>query len=263
MQLGALQMSETVTVNPKIQRRADAKMLRDSMPQSLRDEYSASICKKITTMASFGLCDIILCYAPIGSEVDVMPIAKEALARGKTVGFPVCNSETKEMEFYSVSSLDELRDDGVYGELVPPVSDDRFITPTSSTMILMPGLLFDKNGRRIGYGGGYYDKYIRRYEPLFYSSMTVGVTYSAFLSDIPIPYSDHDISSALVVTEKKLNFVRKIEKAPKREVRKRHYVPLIDSNGNPIEKSKKEFYNANYVSPDEGKYKKPDAKDIT
>ncbi|MBQ4556406.1 MAG: 5-formyltetrahydrofolate cyclo-ligase [Clostridia bacterium] len=256
-------MSDTVMQNPKAQRRIDAKLLRDAMPAELRAEDSKSICQKIVSMASFGLCDIILCYAPIGSEVDVMPVAEAAIARGKTVAFPVCDKESGDMEFYSVASLDELCDGGTFGEKVPPVSDDRLITPTVGTMIIMPGLIFDKSGRRIGYGGGYYDKYIRRHEALFYSSMTIGVAYSAFLSDIPIPYSDHDISAAIVVTEKRVNFVRKIEKSPKREVRKRHYVPLLDADGNPATQKRRDFYNANYISPDEGKYKKPKAKDMT
>lgn len=255
-------MSETV-INPKQSRRADARLLRDAMPIELRDADSKLICQKIISMASFGLCDIILCYAPLGSEVDVLPIAKAALERGKTVGFPICEKESGDMEFYSVNSLDELCSGGIYGEMVPPKEESRRITPTRDTMVIMPGLLFDKHGRRIGYGGGYYDKYIRRYNELFYSSMTIGVAYSAFLSDIPIPYSDHDISVAIVVTEKKLNFVRKIDKSPKREVRARHYVPLLDANGNPAVPAHKDFYNANYISPDEGKYKKPKAKDIT
>ncbi len=248
--------------NPKEARRIDAKALRDALSNEYRSASSAAICQKIVTMASFGLCNIILCYAPVGSEVDVLPIAKEALSRGKTVGFPVCDKESGEMQFYSVTSLDELCDSGMFGEKVPPVSDERLITPTRDTMIIMPGLLFDKHGRRIGYGGGYYDKYIRANEVLFHSAMTIGVAYSAFLSDIPIPYSDHDISAAIVVTEKKVNFVRKIDKSPKREVRHRHYVPLLDADGNPAVQSKKEFYNANYISPDEGKYKKPKAKDL-
>lgn len=256
-------MSEIVLENPKAQRRTDAKLLRDAMPKELREADSKAICQKVVTMASFGLCDIILCYAPIGSEVDVMPIAEAALSRGKVVGFPVCDKESGEMEFYSVASLDELSENGVFGEKVPSAREERLIIPTANTMIIMPGLLFDKHGRRIGYGGGYYDKYIRRHEALFRSSMTVGVAYSAFLSDIPIPYSDHDISAALVVTERKINFVRKIEKAPKREVRKRHYVPLLDAEGLPAKQRHRDFYNANYVSPDEGKYKKPKAKDMT
>lgn len=250
-------------VNPKKQRRADAKLIRDAMPQEMRAECSEAICKRVTSMATFGLCDVILCYSPIASEVDVLPIARAALARGKTVGFPVCDRESGNMEFYSIDSLDDLTEGGVFGIKEPKKDESRLIIPTDATMIIMPALLFDMHGRRIGYGGGYYDKYIRRYPSLFHSSLTVGVTYSAFLSDTPIPYTDNDISVALVVTEKKVNFVRKIEKAPKREVRKRHYVPLLDADGNPAEPRKREFYNANYVSPDEGKYKKPKAKDIT
>ena len=255
-------MSEAVN-NPKEQRRADAKLLRDMMPEETRVSASEAICKKITSMASFGLCDIILCYAPHASEVDVTAIASAALARGKTVGFPACNPDTSDMEFYSVDSLDDLTEIGVFGVREPKMDESRKIIPTASTMIIMPGLLFDMHGRRIGYGGGYYDAYIRRYTELFHSSMTVGVTYSALLSDTPIPYTDRDISVALVVTEKKVNFVRKIEKAPKREVRHRRYVPLLDSDGNPREPKKRDYYNANYVSPDEGKYKKPKAKDVT
>ncbi len=254
-------MSE-IKVNPKEQRRADAKLLRDMLPSETMAATSAEICKKITNMASFGLCDTILCYSPISSEVDVLDIARAALERGKRVGFPACDKESSDMEFYSVDSLDDLTEDGVFGVREPKKDESRRITPTATTMIIMPGLLFDMHGRRIGYGGGYYDNFIRRYPELFRSSLTIGVTYSAFLSDTPIPYTDRDVSVAIVVTEKKVNFVRKIEKAPKREVRKRHYVPLVDSEGNPISEKKRDFYNANYVSKDEGKYKKPDAKDI-
>ena len=241
--------AENMTVNPKVQRREDAKLLRDAMPAEFRESASLSICNRITSMASFGLCDAVLCYYPVGSEVDVLGIAKVALERGKTVGFPVCRDG--EMEFYSVNSLDEVSEKNRYGIPEPKENEENLIVPTKTTMIIMPGLLFDKHGKRIGYGGGYYDKYIRRYPDMLHSSMTVGVTYSAFLSDIPIPYTDLDISVALVVTEKKLHFARKVEKAPKWEIRKRRYVPLIDSDGNPIEKKKRDFYNSNYVSPDE------------
>lgn len=254
-------MIETA-INPKAERRADAKELRNAMPAELRAQCSEEICKRVTGMASFGLCDVILCYSPIGSEVDVLAIARAALERGKTVGFPACDKASGSMEFYKVESLDELSEEGAFGVKEPKKDESKLIVPTASTMIVMPGLIFDRNGHRIGYGGGYYDKYIRRYPQLFRSSLTVGVTYSAFLSDTPIPYTDLDISVALVVTEKKVNFVRKIEKAPKYEVRSRRYVPLVDSDGNPIEPRKRDFYNANYVSPDEGKYKKPKAKDI-
>lgn len=248
------------SVNPKIQHREDVKLLRDALPADFRAEASEAICNRVISMASFGLCDVLLCYYPVRSEVDVLNIARAALSRGKTVGFPVCRDG--ELEFYSVKSLDELTEKNSFGIPEPKESDETRIVPGKDTMILMPGLLFDKNGKRIGYGGGYYDKYIHRYPALLRSSMTIGITYSLFLSDTPIPYTDFDISAALVVTEKKLHFARRIEKAPKWEVRHRRYVPLIDADGKPAEKRKREFYNSHYVSPDEGKYKKPKAEDV-
>lgn len=254
---------KTPTVNPKTQRRADARFLRDAMPAEMRSQASAAICRRIAAMASFGLCDTILCYAAVGSEVDVTLLAETALARGKTVAFPVCAEEAGEMEFYAVSSMSELTVTNRFGIPEPVADAAKRITPTETTMILMPGLLFDKHGKRIGYGGGYYDRYIRKYPSLLHSSMTVGVTFHAFLSDTPIPYTDLDISAALVVTEKKLHFARKVEKAPKWEVRKRHYVPLLDAEGHTVERQKRDFYQANYVSPNEGKYIKPQAKDLT
>lgn len=256
-------MSFTEQKNPKTERRADALVLRDAMPEQMRKDASAAICRRITAMASFGLCDTVLCYAAIGSEVDVYAVAEAALARGKTVAFPVCASENGEMEFYAVSSLEELTVTNCFGILEPQAVAENRITPTDTTMILMPALLFDKQGKRIGYGGGYYDRYVRKYPALLRSSMTVGVVFHAFLSDTPIPYTDMDISAALVVTEKKLHFARKVEKAPKWEVRRRHYVPLLDADGNEVERKKRDFYQANYVSPTEGKYIKPKAKDLS
>lgn len=250
------------TENPKAVHREAARLVRDAMPAEQRAAASEAICRRIASMASFGLCDTILCYAAIGSEADLTLLAEEALVRGKTVAFPVCAEESGVMEFYAVDALSELVEEGKYSIPTPPVRAERRIVPNESTMILMPGLIFDKNGKRIGYGGGYYDRYIRKYPTLLHSSMTVGVTFHTFLSDIPIPYSDHDISVALVVTEKKLHFARKVEKAPKWEVRHRHYVPLLDVDGNAVKPKKRDFYQANYVSPDEGKYIKPKAKDV-
>lgn len=258
----SMQETNVPAANPKVARREDARFLRDAMPAEMRAAASEAICRRVTAMASFGLCDTILCYAAVRSEVDVYPIARAALARGKTVAFPICTEEKGEMEFYAVSSLEELTEVNRFGVPEPRAAEENRITPNETTMILMPGLLFDWQGKRIGYGGGYYDRYIRRYPALLHSSMTVGVTFHAFLSDTPIPYSDHDISAALVVTEKKLHFARKVEKAPKWEVRRRHYVPLLDADGNEAKRQKREFYQANYVSPDAGKYIRPKAKDL-
>lgn len=246
--------------NPKTARRRDARELRDAMPAAFRAEASMAICQKLFSMALFGLCDTVFCYSPVGSEVDIRPFIAEALARGKRVALPVCDYESGDMEFYTLG-------DGTLTENGPmripePIADPaRLVTPTQNTMMLVPGLLFDCRGRRIGYGKGMYDRYIRRFPDFLRGSTAIGVAFDAFVSDTPIPHTDYDVNLALVVTERGIRFTRKVEKAAKWEVRQRRPIPLLDRDGNPLPPRKIEFHDAAYVSPNEGKYAPPSAKE--
>lgn len=242
--------------NPKEERRADARALREAMPETFRAAAAEQITKKILSMSSFRLCDTLLCYAANGSEVNLDALCEKALAMGKRVGFPVWDADGN-MEFYAVRSLAELSRRDKKTGIRLPCEGAAHITPDHLTMILLPGLLFDKRGHRIGYGAGMYDTYIRKYPVLLRSALTVGVTYHALLSDAPVPHTDRDVNVALVVTEQGLTFARKVEKAPKWEVRQRRYTPLIDKEGNRATRTAREYYDANYVSPEEGKYTPP------
>lgn len=246
--------------NPKTERRRAARELRDAMPAALRAEASAAICKKIVSMALFGLCDTVFCYSPVGSEVDIRPVIAAACAHGKRVALPACDYATGDMEFYALGD-GTLVENGPMHIPEPLPDPARRLTPTVGTLMLVPGLLFDRRGRRIGYGKGMYDRYIRRFPDFLRGSTAVGVSFYALLSDTPIPYTDEDVNLALVVTERGLVFTRKIEKAPKWEVRRRRPVPLVDRDGNPAKPRKREFYDADYIPPDAGKYAPPRAKE--
>ena len=246
--------------NPKTERRRAARELRDAMPAALRAEASAAICRRILAMASFGLCDTVFCYSPVGSEVDIRPVIAEARARGKRVALPACDYAAGEMEFYDIGS-GMLCENGPM-HIPEPLPDPAMrLTPTAGTLMLVPGLLFDRRGRRIGYGKGMYDRYIRRFPDFLRGSTAVGVSFAALLSDTPIPYTDFDVNLALVVTEHGLVFTRRIEKAPKWEVRHRRPVPLVDRDGNPVKQQKRAYYSADFVPPDAGKYAPPRAKE--
>ncbi|MBQ7661160.1 MAG: 5-formyltetrahydrofolate cyclo-ligase [Clostridia bacterium] len=257
-------MSEVVKAidNPKSERRAAARTLRDALPADLRQAASDAICKKIAAMASFGLCETLLCYYPIGSEVDLRPLMTHALACGKRVGLPLYDEAQATMEFYAISSTDDVAPVGKLGIPSPHAEEANRIIPDGKTMLLLPGLLFDGRGHRIGSGCGVYDRYIFAHKELLHSSLCIGVSYAALVSDIPIPYTAEDVSVSLIVTEKKLIFARKVERAPKWEVRRRRYVPLVDKDGNPQKVEDKPYYNANYVSPQDGKYLPPSVKEL-
>lgn len=184
----------------KAELRARARVLRSAMPQEVRAAASAEICERILASSLFSDCRALLCYAPLGSEVDVLPVAQAALEQGKAVGFPICHGE--EMEFYAVSSLSELCHADRFGIRIPAADVHRRITPDRDTLMLMPGLAFDGAGNRIGYGKGYYDRYLHR---VSVPPTTLGVTYAATLLE-HIPAEATDIPAAYLVTEKE--FIR-------------------------------------------------------
>ena len=100
------------------------------------------------------------------------------------------------MEFYLVSALDEL-EEGKFG-IREPRSDAPMVTDLSDALVIVPAFSFDRAGHRIGYGGGYYDRYLRAHK-----LRSVGVAYEEFLRDA-LPYDDLDAAVDTVVTEKRI-----------------------------------------------------------
>lgn len=94
-------------------------------------------------------------YLPYNQEVRTAPMIRRALAEGKRVAVPKVYGD--EMRFIYIDSLDSI-EKGSFG-IPEPVADEP-VANDPTALILMPGLAFDRQGHRIGYGGGYYDKYL-------------------------------------------------------------------------------------------------------
>ncbi|MCQ2969678.1 MAG: 5-formyltetrahydrofolate cyclo-ligase, partial [Clostridium sp.] len=102
----------------------------------------------------------IFIYVSFGSEVNTHEIIKQAISDKKNVYVPKTNIKKKEMIAVKIYSFDELRVDN-YG-ILEPISVDKERISSDFDIIVMPGVAFDKEGNRIGYGGGYYDKYLEK-----------------------------------------------------------------------------------------------------
>ncbi len=163
-------------------------------------EMSDSICKRASALSGFRLAETVLLYAPKEIEVDVLPLAKLALSEGKKVAFPKCHRSPEGysyMTYHLVSSLDELSP-GAFGILEPsedaPVYDIK--SDPHPSIAFAPALAFDKHGYRLGYGGGYYDRYFNTY-----NGSVIGVIFSDFI--VPsLPHGRYDIKASLMITEK-------------------------------------------------------------
>jgi len=158
----------------------------------------AKICKNFLSLASYRYADTIMLFFPKSDEPDTVPIIERALSDGKKVALPRCR-EHSQMDFFVIRSLDDL-EAGKFGipapreycELVDPNDRRRF----GNTVIAVPGIVFDKSGHRIGYGKGFYDRYISAYK-----GNTVGICYSFLLKDT-IPHGKYDTPVNALVTDK-------------------------------------------------------------
>ena len=94
-------------------------------------------------------------YLPYNQEVRTVPMLEQALRDGKKVAVPKCYGD--EMKFIFMEDLSKVEKG--YANIPEPIADEPIADDTTA-LVLMPGLAFDKDGHRIGYGGGFYDKFL-------------------------------------------------------------------------------------------------------
>lgn len=137
--------------------RRKLRAIRDAIPQNERDRMSGEIREAITLMPEYAAAKCVLLYFPISSEPDIIPLADQALACGKTVAFPVVKGN--EMAFLRVSALDGFITSS-YGIPEPDAEICECVTDFSEAICVVPALAVDEGGNRIGYGGGCYDRFL-------------------------------------------------------------------------------------------------------
>lgn len=147
----------------KKKQRRQALLARDSLGVEERLSLSGSIAQQLYRWEFFRRAHRILSYASFRSEVDTDRINKEILRAGKELYLPKTDPDRHEMVFYRVHHPDELAEGyrGIRepqgGEPFPPDGGQGSQEPS---LMIMPGAAFDEYGNRLGYGGGYYDRYL-------------------------------------------------------------------------------------------------------
>ena len=183
--------------------RRDCAERRNSMTAQEHALFDKKIIEVATNLVSFRHADIILLYAPIKSEIDVMPIFDIAKAKGKKVAFPKCNLEDRTMKFHFVESLDEL-EVCAYGIREPKEEAPTFDPeePNGSVMCFVPGLAFDVYGYRLGYGKGYYDKFMNKF-----TGSAIGLAYTHQIMP-NLPKGKFDRHCDILITENGIKTIK-------------------------------------------------------
>lgn len=143
--------------------RAAALSARDSLTPEQRKRYSDKIIKNLISLPCYQEADTILTYISFRSEVDTFPLLEQAFADKKAVFAPKVFG--KEMAFYRIFSREDLA--AGYQGILEPVGGMLFETwkndqTSQHVLICLPGAAFDRSCHRIGYGGGFYDRYLSR-----------------------------------------------------------------------------------------------------
>ena len=185
----------TASQDIKKQKRAIYRALRASVSKEDKLSLDRMICDKICSLASFRFAGTVLLYSPIGSEIDLTPVAIRALELGKKIAFPICDTERRVMTFKYVSALDELKV-GSYS-IPEPDKDSPSFVGGQNALCIVPALAFDKGGYRLGYGGGYYDKFLKTF-----SGVSLGVAYDSLITD-KLPRGVYDMPVSIILTERR------------------------------------------------------------
>ncbi len=187
----------------KDQMRRQYKALRGSLSHEERARRDGAICQAALDLVSFRYADIVLLYAPMEQEIDVFPIAREALQKGKQIAFPRCDAQSKTMEYHFVTSLSELSV-STYGIREPgaelPIYDHT--VHSNSAVCFVPGLVYDRQGYRLGYGMGFYDRYLSAFH-----GCRIGVIYNDCIVS-NVPRGRFDIRCDILLTEKNVRVPR-------------------------------------------------------
>lgn len=130
---------------------------RDAIEAAERDAASRAIAQRIAALPSFSGARCVLLTLPFRSEWDTRALVASSLERGATVALPRVNRQTRMLELFRVDDLDADIEAGYRG-IPEPRPSLRRLDLRQVEWVLVPGVAFDPSGRRLGYGGGYYDR---------------------------------------------------------------------------------------------------------
>lgn len=170
------------------------------------DIKSKIISKKILSLKEIKESKNIMIYVSYRSEVSTNKLIISLLNNNKRIFAPYCIKDEKRMEVVEIENPDQDLEKGAYGIKEPAkrIRNNK-IDPKNLDIVVVPAVAFSKSGYRVGYGGGYYDRFLER---LANKTITIGINYEEMLFD-KVPKEDHDLAVDMVVTDKRLLRINK------------------------------------------------------
>ncbi len=172
---------------------------RKSISQEERIKKSKKIKERLFSTEYYKNANFIFTFISTQEEVDTHNIIRESLEKGKRIGVPITLPKEKKLLVSEIKNMDEELEMGFYDILTPKKEYIREIPPEEIDIVLVPGLIFREDGFRIGYGGGYYDRFLRNVKDV----VKIGLCYEMQLYE-DIPIASHDVPVDYIITEKRI-----------------------------------------------------------
>ncbi|OGG55895.1 MAG: 5-formyltetrahydrofolate cyclo-ligase [Candidatus Handelsmanbacteria bacterium RIFCSPLOWO2_12_FULL_64_10] len=154
-----------------------------------------SILRHLLALPEYRAACLIHSFVSMPDEVDTRALIEEALASGKRVAVPVVQKGRRDLRHAEIGALGDLRPEGDWGLHQPPPERIRPVSPGEIGLVVVPGLAFDSQGNRVGFGAGYYDRFLKAV-----AAPKVAVAY-AFQVLREVPTTEQDAPVDVIVTE--------------------------------------------------------------
>lgn len=179
--------------------RKEAAARRDALGPEIRQAKAESIWKLLVEMPEFQAATQALFYMAIKTEVDTTLMRELCRDLGMAVFAPRAKPGERAMTFYRLDHEEDL-ESGPYGVLQPPADPSKLADFSRPTVTLVPGLAFDRNCNRIGYGSGYYDRFLVGDGA---GTTKIGLAFETQIVD-SLPVREHDVPVDWIVTESRV-----------------------------------------------------------
>lgn len=187
----------------KIKIREEVIKKRNYLSLEIKKNYDELIFKQLINSDIYNKAKKIFTYVSFGSEVDTKKFIKYALNDNKEIYVPKTDKVNKKMIAIKINSLNNMSVDN-WG-ILEPKSVEKNKIGREFDLIIMPGVAFDRFGNRIGYGGGYYDKYVSQIKDI---SNRISLAYDFQLVK-SIESESHDIKVNGIITNDEFIMINK------------------------------------------------------
>ena len=184
-------MSSAGLKRAKRQIRREVLEARDAIAPDLRGRWGERIAEGTIDLPEIRTARVVMLFSSFGSEVPTGPMIERLRERGITIALP--RIEDGDLVPVAYVPGDPVRPT-TFGA-VEPVRPDA-LDPGSLDVVVVPGVAFDRSGRRVGYGGGYYDRFLRDL-----TAFRAGIAYSLQVIDGRLPAGNFDLPLHAIVTE--------------------------------------------------------------